>query len=585
MSLAITKKHLIQVLADPDNKVVALSGKWGTGKSHLWREVKAETGDDRLRAALYVSLFGLSSMDQVKLKIVQSAIPNADEHPVWWENAKKAWGAASKVLESIHKSFSALNEIALLAVPRILKDRVIVLDDIERKHARLNVDEVLGFVDEFTQQHGARIILILNSDQLSDPELWDTFREKVIDQEIRLDTSSTEAFDIASRLVSSPYAARLKKTIETCGITNIRIICKIIRAVNRILSNREDLSDDVLARVIPSTVLLSAIYYKGLDNGPDFDFVLDIGSNDWRDWDKTTEELDDDGKRQAEWRLKLRELGIQGCDEYEQLVVDYLQSGLFDVVEVAKVIDRYASEAETMRTHSLVHRFHEHLVWHHKMSEADLVVEAQSLVQWVHLLDAYNVTGLYEDVSDLANGQPVAEALVDRWIEAFRQNSNAEIGDLESFFRRPIHPRIKAELNAAKAATQAKLTVFDACRDIARKSGWGQKEQVILRNAIAQDFEATMNALEVDDLKLFLCQCVDMCVHRSTYETHFGSALDYFVEACRNICAAPNQRRLGHLIKLLFQDAKLEAALNPPAHAGVPAEAAVGPTGQTAESA
>lgn len=566
MSLATTKQHLIQILTDEKNKVVALSGKWGTGKSHLWGQVQKDSHDSRLKAALYVSLFGLSSMDQVKLKIVQSAIPNSNEHPDRWENIKKAWGATSKVLESFHKSFSALNEIALLAVPKILKDRVIVLDDIERKHANLNVDEVLGFVDEFTQQHGARVILILNSDQLADPEIWDMFREKVIDQELRLDTSPVEAFDIASGIDGSPYLDHIKKTVEAFGITNIRIICKIIRAVNRILSTEKNLSDDVLARVIPSTVLLSAIYYKGLENGPDFDLVLGIDSDDL---EQTTEELDDDGRLRAEWRLKLRTIGIQGCDEYEQLVVDYLKSGLFDVAEVAKIIDRYASEAETMRTHSLLHQFHEHRVWHHKISEVELLAEAQALVQRVHLLDPHNVSGLSEDVAELANGQLVAEAMVDHWIEAFRKKPNAEIGvaDAFSFFRRPIHPRIKAELETAKASVQAKLTVFDACRDIARKSGWGQKERAVLGNATAQTFEATINALEVPDLKLFLSQLIDMCMYRSVYEGPFGSALDSFLEACRNICADPNQSRLAYLLKLLFHDAKLEAALNPPADA------------------
>jgi Cdc6-like AAA superfamily ATPase len=160
MTLKTTRSHLIQLLSDPDNSVIALSGKWGTGKSHLWREVKAESQDDKVKSALYVSLFGLSSMDQVKLKIIQNAIPGVQEHSSWWDQSKKGWTAATKLLESFHKGFSALNEIALLAVPAILKDKVIVLDDIERKHANLSVDEVMGFIDEFTQQHGSRIILI-----------------------------------------------------------------------------------------------------------------------------------------------------------------------------------------------------------------------------------------------------------------------------------------------------------------------------------------------------------------------------------------------------------------------------------------
>ncbi|WP_454757211.1 P-loop NTPase fold protein [Cupriavidus campinensis] len=565
MSLTSTKAQLIHVLADQESKVVALSGKWGTGKSHLWRQVKEASKDEKIKGALYVSLFGLSSIEQVKLKIVQSAIPSADQHPTWWDNAKKGWAAASKVLESVHKGFSALNEIALLAVPSILKDRVIVIDDIERKHQKLSVDEVLGFVDEFTQQHGARIILILNSDELSDPDLWDTFREKVIDQEIRLDTSPAEAFDIAVSLVSSLYADRIRATVEGCGVTNIRIICKILRAVKRILEGQVLLPDDVLARVVPSTVLLSAIYYRGFDDGPDFDYVLNGGGEDWSDWGKKEDELDEEGRRRAQWRLKLRQLGIHGSDEYERLVVDYLKSGLLDVTEVTKLVARYATAAESMRMHRLRDQLYEHINWHHKMTDAELVAEAKSLVTLVHHLDAQNLTALCDAVSELIDGKPVAEAMVDHWIGAFQQRSHYQEdgSDFLNALRGSVHPRVRAALDAAKATVHAKLTVVDAVRAIIDKSAWGHREVAIMTRATVQDFELALRTLEGDGFKHFVCRCVDMCMHRAMYDTHFGTALNHFIEACRNICADPAQRRLSRTLKMLFAEAKLSATLSP----------------------
>lgn len=575
MSLSTTKKHLVELLGDHGNKVIALSGKWGTGKSHLWRAVKADSTDEQVKDALYVSLFGLISMDQVKLKIVQSAIPKANENPSWWDQAKKGWGAASKVLESFHKGFSALNEIALLAVPAILKDRVIVLDDIERKHEKLSVDEVMGFIDEFTQQHGARIVLILNSDQLTDRGVWDTLREKVIDQEVRLETSPAEAFGIAISIQSSIYAEDIRNTIETCGVTNIRIVCKILKAVNRILGNRADLSDDVLSRVVPSTVLLSAIHYKGIEDGPDFDFVLKIGNPDLENWKKKAEELDEPARRRAKWRLLLQELGIYSCDEYEQLVIEFLQSGLFDVADVEKVIQRYVSEADVMRARKLSQDLHEHVIWHYKMTEPELLTEAEALAQQAHLLDLYTVSSLHDLVSGLAGGSTVANAIVDKWIASFR-SKNPDFSDFDNFFRQPIHPRIQAALDELKAAAQAKTTVFDACEYVAKNSGWGNKQEVAMKSASVADFEATIKSLEVNDLRLFLCRFVDMCVHKGTYLSHFGSAMDHFTQACRNITADPNQARLGALIKLLFKDAKIESELNLPE--------AVAPVAEEAES-
>lgn len=78
MSLKKTKKQLIHLLGEADNRVIALSGKWGTGKTHLWNEVKSESEDERIKSSLYVSLFGLSSIDQVKRKLIETAIPGLD---------------------------------------------------------------------------------------------------------------------------------------------------------------------------------------------------------------------------------------------------------------------------------------------------------------------------------------------------------------------------------------------------------------------------------------------------------------------------------------------------------------------------
>ncbi len=74
MTIADTKKQLLHVFRDSDNKVIALTGKWGTGKTHLWTEIKGESDDAFVQKALYASLFGLSSINQVKRKLIETAI-------------------------------------------------------------------------------------------------------------------------------------------------------------------------------------------------------------------------------------------------------------------------------------------------------------------------------------------------------------------------------------------------------------------------------------------------------------------------------------------------------------------------------
>lgn len=565
MTLKSTKDHLVQLLADQDNKVIALSGKWGTGKSHLWQEVKSVSADEAVKGALYVSLFGLSGMNQIKLKVVQSALPSAEKYSAAWDKVRVGMEGARKVLNSLHKGFSALDELALLAVPSLLKDKVIVLDDIERKHEKLSIDEVLGFIDEFTQQHGARFVLILNSDQLDDRKVWDTLREKIVDQEIRLNTSTNEAFDIAIGLAPSPYADRIRAAAERCGLTNIRIIRKVIKAVSRIFGNRTDLSDALLSRVVPSTVLLAGVHYKGIEDGPDFEFVLAQGTpSDWGIFSEKEKLDDEESKRKSKWKLLLNELGIHGCDEYELLVIEFLQSGLFDANAVTAIIDRYVTENDAMSARNDISNFIERLIWDHRLTEADLLAQAEELAPSAYLTDAYNFTSFHNAVEELPEGHNLAATILDAWIAAFRAKNFAVFDD-ENPFGRKVHPAIQAEFDAIKVNAQAKTTVFDACEFIVKNNGWGTQQELAMKAATVSDFETVIKTIDIRGLRLFMRRMLEMTMQSANYQSHFGHATDRFVEACRSIVQDPGSGRLGKLIRNLFAHSKVGHLVEKPA--------------------
>lgn len=202
--------------------------------THLRGEVMKESKDETVNGALYVSLFGLSGIDQVTTKLIESVAPGARAHPKLWAAAKQAVSSGLQVLEGFHKAFAALSDLNLLLLaPMMLREKVIVIDDIERKREKLGNDEVLSFIGKYTQRHRTRFVLVLNSDQLAKREVWDTLREKVIDQELKLLTTPEEAFSIAVGLFPSRHAEAIKRASVACTLTNIRIIGKVIKANHR----------------------------------------------------------------------------------------------------------------------------------------------------------------------------------------------------------------------------------------------------------------------------------------------------------------------------------------------------------------
>ncbi len=568
MSLKKTKDQLAKLLSQADNKVIALSGKWGTGKTHLWNEVKNESGDDGVKMSLYVSLFGLSSMDQVKRKLIETAIPGVESHGGVFDGLRSLFGVGVKALSTHYKALAALNDLnVLFLAPVVLRSKVIVIDDIERKHEKLGIDEVLGFIDEYSKQYGSRFVLVLNDDKLSNKgdqeELWARFREKVIDQEIRLSTGADEAFSIAIRLAPSRYAEALQRASVACDLTNIRIVVKVIRVTNQILAER-DLEDAIQARVVPSIVLFSAIHYRGLSDGPDFKFALNAGNPGWagfardRNKEPTPEEKQEDG-----WRMLMHELGIHSCDEFEMRLVEFLESGLFEAASIEAVIDRYVAEKEAMEAREAARRFLKRVFWDHRVDEAQLVAEAAVFLTSASLLDPFVATQLDTVLGRMPGGAAIGEAIIESWIEAFKASKpNAMSND--NPFNNPLHPKIEAEFAAIKANAQANTTVVDACLHIIEKSGWGTLQEMAMRRATAADFEAAIRDTEdLDKLRRFMRQMIEMRLHRGTYDPHFGTATERFVEACRRIANDVASPRLAGLIQRLFSGAALAAELAP----------------------
>ncbi len=572
MSLAKTKEQLIQLLGQADNCVIALSGRWGTGKTHLWNEVKTGSGDDKVKSALYVSLFGLSSIDLAKRKLIETAIPGAESHGGLFDGLKNLFKVGVKAASEHYKALAAINDLnVLLMAPVLLRNKLIVIDDIERKHEKLGIDEVLGFIDEYSQQHGTRFVLVLNDDQLSTKDdqkkLWGTFREKVIDQEIKLSTSADEAFSIAIGLRPSKYAEAIKRASIICSLTNIRVVVKVIKVANQILADR-DLEEAIQARVVPSIVLFSAIHYRGMDDGPDFKFALNVGNPDWASFVKDKNEAPTpEEKREEGWRMLMQELGIHSCDEFEKQLVEFLESGLFEAASIEAVIDRYVAESEAMRAREAAQHFLKRVFWDHRVDEAQLVAEAAVLPASAGLLDPFVATELQSVLEKLPGGAAIGDAIIDGWIAAYRESNPSTVND-ENPFGNPLHPKIQAEFGAIKATAQANATVVDACMHVIENSGWGTLQEVALRRATAADFEAAIREMaDLDKLRRFMRQMIKMRLQRATYDRHFGTATERFVEACRTIVNDATAPRLASLVQRLFGGTPLASELAPESHA------------------
>ncbi|KPX62469.1 hypothetical protein ALQ99_05372 [Pseudomonas syringae pv. lapsa] len=568
MTIARCKQNLLAALDDQTNRVIALSGKWGTGKTHLWQQIRVESPHLSIKNAASVSLFGVSTINDLKMKIAQALLPRLDSDKALTASVTTALVGLKKLAKSFHSGFGALDELALLALPTLLKDKFIVIDDIERKHEKLSIDEILGFIDECVQSSKSRILLVLNDDKLIDRKVWDLFREKVIDQELRLDTSAAEAFEIAQGLVPTMWPAELQAATTACHLTNIRILCKVIRVTNRLLEGNGELSAEVIKRVVPTIALLSTIHYNGLVNGPTFDYILSYDGAMFatvraiRKQQANYEETDEDTLHE-EWDALIRRLGISQIGEFETVVVGVLQTGLIDTGAIRQLIERYQQDGRILATRNHVSSFFTCLNWHPEVSDGELTLKLRNLIPVAHFIEPPTVSYLIEIADDLTGNQTLGQQFIDAWTAALDAAYPDGLEYSGSELHRPIHPKIGAALDAAYARHSSAVTYAQACQQIRFERAWGSSEEHLLKTISEAEIEVAIRSATGADLENIFLQSLKFTVQRQSYENSFGDIGERFVNVCKKIVAAEPKGRFASIINRYFKARGQQALLEP----------------------
>jgi hypothetical protein len=569
MTLARCKAALLHLIDDQENRVIALSGKWGTGKTELWKQVRGQTVDAKAKDAVLVSLFGVSTITELKLKIAEGLAPRLGEGH--FEAIKAGIAGFKKVLKGFHSSFSALDELSLLAVPYMLKGRFIVIDDIERKHTKLTIDEILGFIDECVQNHECRILLVLNSDKLEDQKLWGQIREKVVDQEIKLETSPSEAFDIAHQLTSCPWPQPLKVALEPLQITNIRIIRKIIRVANQLLGQDPALTPLVLKRVLPSICLLSAIHYEAVEDAPSMEFILGYQGHRTATlinlWGKHSTPLSEEQQKHERWHRMMTRVGIPSTDELEGMIIAFLLSGIMDSARIQDFVSKHLQRSERIEARNKATTFEKHLAWHPELSDKDLILELEALLPCAGLLDMKRLSSLIPSIDQLTGEQQLGMAFIEKWRAQFQAQYPDGVTDDWLHFNDhsldQLHPLIQDEIDSARAASLNRHTVLGLIQELMKGNDWGVSEIQFLRSITAQEFKKEIKAATGSELQLLLQKGFELATNRSVPEGDYGNAPQAFLQACQSIFDHEPQSRLASILqreaKLAGADAQFES--------------------------
>jgi hypothetical protein len=358
MSIELVRHEIYRFLASPEAEVLCLRGKWGVGKTFSWRafllEVK-DRGSIALKSYSYVSLFGIESLDQLKYAIFANSVGlDAIGVEPSLETFKSNTAAISEQLgrrwlPSVLEAFLGKERTALLQGATFLsvREKIICIDDLERKGKNLSMKDVLGLIAHLKEQKGCKVLLIANEDELpkgEDCNHFELYNEKVIDVSIRFSPDAADCVDIAIK-GGTPAQTLLRESVISLDISNIRVIKKIERLALRVAPLLEGLDANVLRQAVQSLTLLGwAAHSK--NEAPSIDFLRHKRVKDVFG----VKERADISEEEKRWNAFLDSFGFSTMDEFDLSLLEGIEQGYFDedtLVRRAQQLDEKFKAAES----------------------------------------------------------------------------------------------------------------------------------------------------------------------------------------------------------------------------------------------
>lgn len=386
MSLAVIKARLDKLLAEPEPRIALLTGEWGTGKTFQWTSaIKRRRGRHdigRLRYA-YVSLFGLSSLAEVRRRVAEEMlfameVPDVggslgDRLHEWrfqpWKLTKLL-----PLIPQTGKLESILNELSFSFV----KEGVVCFDDLERAPPTLAPADVLGLASFLREQRSCRVALLTNEAKIGETgkKTFLQYLERVVDETLTLAPTSAESAQIAMADDDSHAARFLAEAVIDLNIVNIRVVAKLHAIARELQQCLQIYPEGVLKHAVRALALFGAGILAPSAKLPPIEYLETYGSDQWAQFfRRKKDELSNEEKQHAEWDAFIERYGQGATDAFDLEIARSVRSGFVDVDALRPHADNIAAEVR-LEEYRAAFRATFDLVWESLADNKKEVVKA-----------------------------------------------------------------------------------------------------------------------------------------------------------------------------------------------------------------
>ncbi len=508
MSITLVRKAIGSFLASNRPEVMCVTGKWGVGKTYSWKlflqTAKEKPNGFGLPKYAYVSLFGLSSLDNLKTAIFESSIGAKDIgiEPSLASLKTNTLAVANSLgrqslsfLERLPwaKNFAdALNAVSFLSVT----DTLVCLDDLERKSKSLQMNEVLGLVSYLKEQRRCKVVLIFNEDVFEQEESKEFKRyvEKVAEYNIQFAPSAADCVSIAL-----PEQTDVNRWISSgcisLGLSNIRLIKRIAWLALLIEPIFKDFDPSVLEASIRLLALLVWCTYATEEGAPTIDFLK---TRRFQSWMGTLKQPDLSAQEQG-WNRLLDEYGFNRMEEIDLILLDGIKRGYFDEDSLAKYA---ATEDAKVKTAKRRNEFTDAWSLFHgsfKNNEEEVLAELYSgLKKNLEYADPANANAVISLLKDLGHPDKAKE-LIELYVQRNKERSFFDLSQYP-FAELITDEEFKAAFDAKFKSFKDERPVTEILKNLATGGGWSPEDIAALERLTVDDFYNLFMETEGDEL-------------------------------------------------------------------------------------
>ncbi|MBC3794976.1 P-loop NTPase fold protein [Spirosoma utsteinense] len=194
-------------MMSPPNYAVLLRGSWGSGKSFF---IKSFMNKDSTRKYLYVSLYGISSFEDIETAFFKQLNPRFASEGMQFAGAflkgifKSTFKFDLNILGDSKNDGSVsatLPDIKIFESFKKSTDHILIFDDLER--CSLPLSNVMGYINQLVENDNLKAIIVANEEEILKQK--NLFAESNVDKKNYVDNASNDYSLIKEKLIGKTF--------------------------------------------------------------------------------------------------------------------------------------------------------------------------------------------------------------------------------------------------------------------------------------------------------------------------------------------------------------------------------------------